>query len=133
MRLPVLIRNLSLPLGLHNLSPLVVGVFVALNCTAMAIGGDLLLIPEGIAKHAALQKPSPSITQLARQMKVSGRVEVSVDIGDDGSVTKTKVVSGNPLLAESVVLAVKNWRFQPFVQNGSPAPARTVLSFDFKQ
>jgi TonB family protein len=124
---------LRLPLGFRSLGPAVLSVFVALNCAAMAIGGDLLLIPEGIAKHAALQKPSPTITPLARQMKVSGRVEVSVEISHTGSVTKTKVVSGNPLLAESVVLAVKSWRFQPFVQNGSATAARTVLSFDFKQ
>src|SRR3954453_12578894 len=71
---------------------------------------DVVTVTEGVAKHAAIEKPARTISLLARQMKVSGRVEVLIQISEEGSVSKAKVVSGNPLLAESVLIAVKNWK-----------------------
>jgi protein TonB len=94
---------------------------------------DLVTVSEGEAKHAAIEKPAPTISSLARQMKVSGRVEVLVKISEEGSVSKAKVLSGNPLLAESVLIAVKSWKFRPFRRNGADVPAMATLSFEFKR
>lgn len=98
-----------------------------------AVSEQLTNISEGAAKHAAITKPAPTISQLARQMKVSGRVEVAIQITEQGSVSTAKIVSGNPLLGESVIIAVKNWKFHPFQQNGADIPVTTILSFEFKQ
>lgn len=92
-----------------------------------------MTISEGEAKHAAVEKPAPTLSPLARQMKVSGRVEVFVKITEAGSVSTAKMVSGNPLLGESVVIAVRNWKFHPFRQNGAEVPVTATLSFEFKQ
>jgi protein TonB len=85
------------------------------------------------AKRAALAKPSPELSTVARQLKVSGRVELSVDINASGSVTDVRIVSGSPVLTAPCVTAVKQWKFKPFSQDGQPSAAVTTLSFEFKQ
>ena len=102
----------------------------------LLLGGALALaevrVPPQEAMKAAVQKPQPEYTQIARQMKVSGRVEVEASITTGGSVDSVRVISGNPLLTAPTVSAVKKWKFTPFQENGAPAKALAVLAFDFK-
>ena len=57
---------------------------------------------------AAVAKPAPEYTSIARQMKVAGHVEIEAVISSDGSVEDATAVTGNPLLTQSAVNAVKN-------------------------
>jgi protein TonB len=104
--------------------------FVALAMTPALFAE--VRVPTGDALKAALTKPSPEYSAVARQMKVTGHVEVEATVGTDGAVEAVKVLTGNPLLTNSTVNAVKKWKFTPFMENGAPAKAVAVLSFDFK-
>ena len=84
------------------------------------------------AMKAAVAKPAPEYTAIARQMKVAGHVEIETVISSDGSVENATAVTGNPLLTQSAVNAVKKWKFTPFKANGEPTRAVTTLAFDFK-
>jgi periplasmic protein TonB len=102
--------------------------------SVLCAAGAELQIPEAQAKHAAISKPPPTISIMARQLKVSGHVEVTVSIDESGSVSDVKTTQGPPVLATGVVDSVKKWKFTPFTDaSGSPSKASTVLSFDFKQ
>jgi TonB family protein len=90
-------------------------------------------VTEAEAKRSAIERPAPTISSLARQMKISGRIELEVTIGTGGAVESVKPLAGNPLLVESGVSAVRKWRFTPFSANGSPTTAVAVLTFEFKQ
>ena len=90
-------------------------------------------VPEAEAKQAAVEKPAPVISATARQLKISGHVELSVTIDPSGAVADVKIVNGNPVLTASCVSAVKKWKFKPFQENGKAATATTTLTFDFKQ
>jgi protein TonB len=91
-----------------------------------------LRVPMAEALKAAVNKPIPEYSPVARQMKVAGQVEVEAVIAADGSVEAVKVISGNPLLTASAVNAVKKWKFTPFTSDGQPTKAVTTLTFDFK-
>ena len=84
------------------------------------------------ALKAAVKKSPPDYPPMAKQLKVSGRVEVDVTIDAEGSVEAVKILSGNAMLTPSVVNAVKKWKFSPFTQGGSPTKAIAMLEFDFK-
>jgi TonB family protein len=84
------------------------------------------------ALKAVTKKTAPDYPAVARQMKIAGKVEVEIVIDEKGNVESVKVVSGNALLTSSVVTAVKNWKFEPFLQGGTPAKAVAALDFDFK-
>jgi TonB family protein len=89
-------------------------------------------VPMSDAIKAATVKPQPDYSPIARQMKVSGKVEVELTVGTDGEVESARAISGNPLLTSSALAAVRKWKFTPFTENGAPAKAIITLSFDFK-
>jgi TonB family protein len=84
------------------------------------------------AMKAATKKTPPDYPPIARQLKIVGHVEVDVTIDPDGNVENVKIVSGNAMLTQSVVSAVKKWKFAPFTQDGTPTKAVAALEFDFK-
>jgi len=46
-------------------------------------------------------------------MSLHGTVKLRVWVTPEGLVRKVEYIGGHPLLAESAVKAVKNWKFQP--------------------
>jgi TonB family protein len=78
--------------------------------------------------RAAVKKVNPDYTPIAKQMRVQGDVEVEARVSDTGEVTDVKVVTGNALLTPTVIKAVKDWRFQPFQENGKPIPLRANIA-----
>lgn len=91
-----------------------------------------LRVPMAEAVKAATAKPNPEYSPIARQMKVSGKVELEVTVDTNGEVESVRAVSGNPLLTASAIAAVKKWKFTPFTDNGAASKALIGLSFDFK-
>ncbi len=68
----------------------------------------------------------PAYPELAKQMHLNGTVRVEVTVNEQGNVKGTKVVGGNPVLADAAVKAVQKWKFEP-------GPEETkLLTFDFK-
>jgi protein TonB len=84
------------------------------------------------AKQAAVVKVMPEYPAMAKQMRLSGRVELEATIDLEGNVEKVQVVSGNPLLSSAAVAAVKKWKFNPFTEDGKPIRAVANIAFDFK-
>lgn len=83
-----------------------------------------------IASEAAKRKVKTRITPeypaLARQMGVTGKVKVLTSISADGRVVGTKVVGGNPVLANAALEALKRWRFE-----AAPKETEEVIEFEF--
>jgi TonB family protein len=70
---------------------------------------------------------------MAKNLHISGHVEVEISIDQTGAVTDVKAKQGPLLLSASVLEAVKKWRFTPFVDpGGSPSSATATLTFDFQ-
>ncbi|HET8550775.1 MAG TPA: energy transducer TonB [Bryobacteraceae bacterium] len=91
-----------------------------------------LRVPMGEALKAAIVKPNPEYSPVARQMKVAGKVEIEATVAPTGEVEAVRAVSGNPLLTSSAIAAVKKWKFTPFTENGAAVKAVISLNFDFK-
>lgn len=89
-------------------------------------------VTAGDAHRAAVKKPSPEYSAVAKQMKVQGDVEVELKITEKGEVDQVKVITGNALLTPNVVKTVKEWKFTPFVDGGKPSAAVAQLKFSFK-
>jgi len=91
-----------------------------------------LRLTEAQAKAAAVVKALPEYPTAARQLKVTGRVELEIDIDPDGVVKDVRIVSGNPMLARPCVKVVADWKFKPFQQDGKAVAAVAPLSFEFR-
>jgi TonB family protein len=77
-------------------------------------------------KRKVKTKIVPEFPQLARQLKVAGKVKIEATISPDGRVTSTKVVGGSPLLVSSALDAIKKWRFE-----SASKESTEIIEFDF--
>lgn len=93
---------------------------------------EVVRLPEAEAKKAVVQRVDPEYPPIAKQMRVSGRVQVDVYIDEQGNVEKVEGSNGNPILTAAAANAVKKWKFTPVTSGGKAAKAVTTLTFDFK-
>jgi TonB family protein len=64
-------------------------------------------------------KVAPVYPDLARRMNLIGTVKVLVVVTPNGSVKESKVVGGNPVLANAAVDALKKWKFETASEESS--------------
>jgi periplasmic protein TonB len=92
---------------------------------------DLPRVPTAAAMGAAVHKPPPEYSNIARQLKIEGRVELDVIIDEKGGVEKVTAVSGNPVLTRLAEDALRKWKFTPFLVAGKASRVVAQLSFTF--
>jgi periplasmic protein TonB len=78
-----------------------------------------------------VNRVQPIYPPLARQTRISGTVKLHAIIGKNGAVEQLQVVSGHPLLVQSALDAVKQWRYQPTLLNGEPVEVDTEIDVIF--
>lgn len=78
-----------------------------------------------------INKPNPVYPPLARQARIAGTVRLQAIIGEDGTIQSLEVVSGHPLLVQSALDAVRQWRYQPTLLNGEPVKVQTTVDVVF--
>ena len=78
-----------------------------------------------------VNRVQPVYPPLARQTRISGTVKLHAIIGKNGAVEQLQVLSGHPLLVQSALDAVKQWRYQPTLLNGEPVEVDTEIDVIF--
>lgn len=79
----------------------------------------LLLVPVLVgtaltqeSSRKVVARTVPAYPELARKMNLAGKVKLEVNVSAAGSVTRVKLVGGNPVFEASAVEAVKQWKFE---------------------
>src|ERR1700747_3143566 len=67
---------------------------------------------QGATKRKVTARVPPKYPALARQLKLSGKVRVEVIVSPDGRVKGTRIIGGNPLLADAALDAIRMWRYE---------------------
>lgn len=78
------------------------------------------------AKRQAKHLVTPNVSDLAKRLNLSGTVRIEVLIGTDGTVKRTRVIGGNPVLAMDAEQAAQKSTFLP-----GPAETTEVIEFKF--
>ena len=88
-----------------------------------------------VAEANLISKVEPIYPPLARQARISGTVEFTIDIGADGKVQSLQLVRGHPLLVNAAKEAVLQWVYRPTLLDGNPVPVTTTaeVTFNFPQ
>jgi TonB family protein len=89
-------------------------------------------ISQGVSGGRILHEVRPAYPTQARNMRIEGAVVVDATIREDGSVGEVKVVEGPSMLAQAVVEAVKNWRYEPTLLDGRPTRIERRVTINFK-
>jgi periplasmic protein TonB len=88
-------------------------------------------VSQGVAAGNLLHEVKPMYPQIAKAARVSGAVVLQASISKDGSIQNLKVVSGHPMLVQSALDAVKQWRYKPYMLNGEPVEVETQITVNF--
>lgn len=64
------------------------------------------------SERKVVQREEPQYPAIAANMSLHGTVRLKVRIAPEGTVRDAECVGGHPLLADSALKAVKNWRFE---------------------
>jgi len=87
----------------------------------------------GVSLPICVFCPSPDYTELAREAKYRGTVELSLIVTKDGAVESIMVLKGAPFsLAEQAIEAVKKWKFKPAKFVGKSVSVRVPLDIEFQ-
>lgn len=84
-----------------------------------------------VRRPELVHKVEPTYPPLARQTRVQGDVIIDCVIDEQGNVTQARAVSGHPLLVQSALQAVKQWKFQPTMLNGKPVAVEMTVTVQF--
>lgn len=105
---------------------LVVAVALVLAIAASGLRAGAQSNAPGEVKRPAKRLVTPQYPELAKKLNLSGAVRIEVIIGPDGTVKRTRVLGGHPLLAASAEEAAQKSTFE-----AGPKETTEVIEFKF--
>ncbi len=104
--------------------------------------GDFRLVPntvppkrvkvsQGVTQGLLIHEVKPEYPALARSAGVQGTVVLQALITKDGAVQNLKVISGPPMLTNSALQAVSQWKYNPYRLDGEAVEAETTINVIF--
>jgi TonB family protein len=92
----------------------------------------VILSSKGAEKRLMHQVP-PAYTGAGRSQKIEGTVVLKTLVGENGAVEGVRLIEGSPVLASAATKAVKQWRYKPYIRDGSRVPFQTIVIVDFQR
>ena len=87
---------------MRRAKPILVAAFLLLSGLGGAVPRD----------RKILRHEDPDYPSVAAKLSLHGTVKLRIWVTPQGDVRKVEYIGGHPLLAESAVTAVKNWKFE---------------------
>jgi protein TonB len=116
----------------RKLTTYAITLFGALAISAgVALAGDEVHVSQAEAMKAATSKAEPEYPAIAKQLHLEGSVQVEAHITESGAVESVKPLTGNAVLMNAALSAMKRWKFTPFTADGKPVRAVADVSFKF--
>lgn len=78
-----------------------------------------------------LNKVMPRYPVEAKQQRMQGTVSYAALIGSDGQIVELRLISGETVLADAALQALRQWTYQPTLLNGSPVEVVTQIDVNF--
>jgi len=88
-------------------------------------------ISQGVSQGLLIKKVQPVYPAIARQIHRQGSVQLLATIDKAGNTTRVQLLTGDQMLARAAVDAVKQWKYRPYLLNGSPVEIETQITVVF--
>jgi periplasmic protein TonB len=76
-------------------------------------------------------KIEPVYPPLAKDKGIQGTVRLHAIVGRDGAMQQIEVISGQPLLVQAALDAVRQWKYRITYLNGEPVEVDTTIDINF--
>ena len=104
--------------------------WVLLKMGKPAGSGPEQVSPETMA-GSLIFKADPVYPAIAKAAHVSGPVVLDAVISKTGTIKALSIVSGPQMLQLSAINAVEQWKYKPYLVNGSPVEVKTSVTVNF--
>jgi protein TonB len=84
-----------------------------------------------VTAAAIVSQTKPLYPPQARAGNVQGDVVLHAIIDKEGKISEVQVLSGDELLAQSALEAVRQWRYKPMLVDGEPREVDTTIVVTF--
>lgn len=74
----------------------------------------------------------PKYPEEAVKAKVEGKVVIEATTDTEGDVVAAKVLQGHPLLKQAAVDAIKQWKYEPYIEKGEKKPVQFTVMVNFR-
>ncbi len=85
----------------------------------------------GVQNSRLIHKVNPVYPELAKRARVAGIVLLQVTVDERGLVAAIKLIRGHPLLNQSAIDAVRQWRYSPTLLSGEPVPVIAAVTVNY--
>lgn len=124
--------GMGLPAGAENGFP--ISIFTGTHPVMPAVASQKpapVFRRSNILEGSLIRRVEPPYPPLARSARVQGSVVLFAMISTAGTIENLRVLSGHPLLVGAAVVAVKQWRYRPYILNGEPIEVETEITVNF--
>jgi TonB family protein len=96
------------------------------------VGSDPIPVGSGVVASLKISGIPPIYPEEAKRNHISGSVVLKARIGTDGRIHFLRVLSTpDAELAIASMIAVRQWRYKPFLLNGEPVEVDTQITTNF--
>jgi protein TonB len=88
-------------------------------------------VSQGVTQGLLVRRINPVYPPLARTARISGTVRLQAQISKTGDIQNLQVMSGHPMLIQSALDAVRQWKYRPYYLNGEPVEVDTTIEVNF--
>jgi len=88
-------------------------------------------VSQGVTEGNLIRKVQPTYPPLAKTARIQGSVILNAVISKGGNIENLRVMSGHPMLVQSALDAVKQWKYRPYILNGEPVEVETTVTVNF--
>jgi TonB family protein len=93
---------------------------------------DTVSVSQGVSQGLLIKKAPLTYPTTALRLKIEGPVQLMATISKTGDISAVKILSGDPNLAHAAVDAVKQWKYKPYLLDGTPVDMQTQVTVNFK-
>ncbi len=88
-------------------------------------------VSQGVSQGLLIKRVQPKYPSAALAIHAHGAVQIEATINKEGTVTNLKVLSGDSVLVQAALEAVRQWRYKPYYLDGEPIEIQTQITVNF--
>jgi len=99
--------------------------------TASKTPSTRAIVPGNVTAASIVTQTKPQYPTQAMAAHIQGEVVLHAVIDKEGKISEVQVLSGDDLLGQSALEAVRQWRYKPMLVDGEPKEVDTTITVTF--
>ncbi len=92
---------------------------------------QIVRVSTGVMLGLVEHKTMPVYPDEAMKKRIQGDAIFKLEVDETGKITSSAPIDGDPLLIAASKDALRNFRFRPYMLNGTPTKVQSQLGFHF--